>query len=152
MTTKLSLLGYSKDGFKVSVSVEADTVLDAAAEYTKVQKYAEQEGWVADGMHLAATKTLASAPQNFNPTREVRIRTDGKPDEGGIRCRIDGQEVQAFSGYGKSYTAQELADSRSKKMVEMGEPAGPVCGDCWTGGGWKAKSQAAYEARQSARR
>ena len=147
MAVKLSLLGYTPDGFKCSASAEGKTMTDALADYASIQEFAKTEGWVADGMGLAATKTFGGAT-----THETRIRVDGKPDEGGIRCRIDGREVEPFSGYGKSYTAQELADSRSKKMVELGEPAGPVCGDCWTGGGFKARAEAAFKQRQASRR
>ena len=47
-----------------------------------------------------------------------------------------------------TYTADQLAASRSKKMGQMGERALPVCGKCWNTGGWKAKAEALYQARQ----
>ena len=120
MTTKLSLLAFDKNGYKVSVSVESENVLKAAAEYADAQKFAQQEGWQSDGMGAAAAKAFAQPNDNL-----AKVTGAGS-------CQFCGSEVEGIRlKDGTSYTAQQIATGRAEKMGKLGLTPSPVCGDCW---------------------
>ena len=117
---KLTILGTSKDGYKVSGSVEGADFAAAAAQFQNLKDFAEAEGWQPDGARAAAAQFLGATP------------IPQAPQGGAYTCIFDGTTIEGMEVEGKVYTAEQIATGRADKMQKMGKPqVGPVCDDCW---------------------
>ena len=119
---KLTILATSKDGFKVSGSVEGEDWDKAIAAFQSLKDFSEKEGWQPDGARAAAAQFLGATP----------IPTNTSSAGGAYACIFDGTEIQGMEVDGKVFTAAQIANGRAEKMQKMGKPqVGPVCDDCW---------------------